>query len=317
MEELIIQQSKRHARLNEFIKSVGNTVTLGRGFHNDVILSDHFIAAEQLRFDYEDGQWVLKLLDQTNPVLVNNKSITDASVVINSGDELTVGRTHLTLILSNHPVERTRKLLISNWMYHRNLHYIIPIIMLLLSTILAVFTEYQEATSKIRWGLFVASGLGYVVMLLFWVSIWSMVGRILRHKPNFMAQLFYTAFFLAVLNMGMLFYGYTTYATSSEILGLILESGFLLLILGMMLKYNLLFSTELKHCNRVAFSAVALTMLFTFSIMNLGQKEFNSHPDYSNSVKPPAAKWSKDIILHDYMKTVDSQFDELESSLKE
>ena len=37
MEELIIKHHKRFGRLSEFFKSSGKSLTLGRGFNNDVI----------------------------------------------------------------------------------------------------------------------------------------------------------------------------------------------------------------------------------------------------------------------------------------
>jgi len=317
MEKLILQQDRRHGRLSEFIKSSDETMTLGRGLSNDVIIADHFIAAEQLRFDYEQGLWKLNLLDETNPVLLNNKPIGKDGVVVKSNDQLIVGRTHLILLLSNHPVERTRKLMLSNWMYHKVLHFALPIAMLLVSALLAVFTEYQEISGKIRWGQMVASGLGYALFVSFWAGCWALVGRLLRHKPNFFAQLFYTSLTMAGINFGALFYGYTEYTTTSNVLGYIIEWGFLLLMLGILLKYNLTYATELKRRNLIAFSVIGISMLLSISMTYLGQRDFSSQPDYSATVKPPLAKWSSDNTVNDYMQNLSLQLEKLEKELVE
>ena len=315
MEKLIIQQDRRHGRISEFVKSSGETLTLGRGFNNDVILSDHFIAAEQIRFDYNEGQWKLTLLDDTNPVLLNDQPINKDVASIKSGDRLIVGRTHLVLLLSNHPLEHTRRLMLSNWMYHNGLRVALPLVMLLISALLAVFTEYQEITGKIRWGQLIAGGLAYVVFIALWAGCWALVGRLLRHQTHFCAQLFYTSLTMAGLNIGLLFYGYIEYATTNNILGYVIEWGFLLFILSVLLKFNLTYATELKKRGWISFSVIAVSMIFSFSMTYLGQRDFSTRPDYSETVKPPLAKWSSDKSIEVYMMNVSVQFEELEKLL--
>lgn len=311
MEKLIIQQNRRHGRLSEFVKSTGETLTLGRGLDNDVILSDHFIAAEQIRFDNEQGQWKINILDDTNPVLLNDKPISSDGATIKSGDELVVGRTHLVLLLSSHSLERTRKLMLSNWMFHKGLRITLPIVMLLISALLAVFTDYQETTSEIKWAQMAGGGLAYIFFLSFWAGCWALVGRLLRHKPNFFAQLFYTSLVMAMLNTGMLFSGYAEYVTSSNIFGYVIEGGFWLLLLGLLLKYNLTYATEIKKRGWISFSVVAVLMLFTYSMAYLQKQDFNSYPDYSKTLKPPFAKWSSDKSVEVYLQDIGLQFDAL------
>lgn len=317
MEELVIQQGKRHGRLSEYVKSSGDTLTLGRGYDNDVILSDHFVAPRQIRFNYEEGKWHLKLLDHTNPVMLNNKPVSDEGAVINSGDELVIGHTHLNLLLSDHPVEPTKKLLLSNWPYHKGLRIALPLIMLVLSALISMFAGYQESTGKVRWGQLLSDGLIFIFMLVFWAACWALVGRLLKHKPNFFAQLFYVAFIIAILNIGMLFSGFIEYATLSTASGKIIEWGFVMIMLTLLLKYNLAFATELRRRGLISFSVVTLLLLFAFSMMVLDQREFSTRPDYSAMVKPPLAKWTTDISVDEYLQGIETQFVNLASDMSE
>lgn len=316
MEALIIKHSKRSGRLSEFIKSTGTSLTLGRGFNNDVILSDHFISPEQLRFDYEEEEWKLKVLDNTNPVLINNKPVTEDIVTITSGDELIVGRTQLVLLTSHHPVERTRKIILSNWMSRKGLRITLPVLAVVSSALLAIFSEYLNATGKIRWGEEFAGGLIYVFILTVWAGGWALAGRMLHHKPNFFPQLFFTSLILAGLTIGGMFTGYAEYATSSSGFGNLVEIGFLFFILSLLLKYNLTFATELKRRGLISFSVVAILVLFVVAFGKLNEREFNTRPDYSGSVKPPLAKWSSDKSMENYFNRVDAQFKKLQKEIK-
>jgi len=318
MEKLIIQQNRRHGRLSKFVKSTGETLTIGRSFNNDVVLSDHFIAAEQVRFNYEQGQWNLKVLDDINPVLLNDKPVDGGVATIKSGDQLTLGRTRLILLLSNHTVEHTRKLMLSNWRFHKGLRFALPLVMLLLSALLDMFTDYQEITGKIRWGELLGGGLTYILFIVLWSGCWALVGRLLRHSPNFFAQLFYTSLTMAVFNIGVLFSGYAEYATTNDIFGNVIEWGFLLFILTLLLKYNLTYASELKKRGWISFSVIAISMLFVFSMWYLKQDDFNSRPDYSKTLKPPLAKWSTDKSIELYLQRIDIQFNKVKSvALKE
>jgi hypothetical protein len=312
MEKLIIQQSRRYGRISEFVKSSGTSLTLGRGFNNDVILSDHFIAPEQLRFDYMDGKWNLKVLDDTNPVLINNKPINGDETSITSGDELIVGRTHLVLLLSNHPVERTRSLILSNWMANHRLRMVLPIIAVVVSIMVAMLTDYQETSDEVRWGEMFAGGLFFGFLLIIWAASWALAGRLLRHKPNFFPQLFYTALIMAVLTVGTLFSGYAEYATSSSGFGSVIETTFLVLIFTVLLKYNLKFATELKRRGLTSFSLVAVLALFVIMISYLEEKEFSALPEYSKVIKPPLAKWATDKPVDSYLNDLDTKFSELQ-----
>lgn len=317
MEALIIKHSKRHGRLSEFVKSTGTSLTLGRGFNNDVILSDHFLAPEQLRFDYEDGEWKLKVLDNTNPVLINNKPVTEDTVTITSGDELIVGRTHLVLLTSHHPVEHTRKLILSNWMSRQGLRITLPILAVVISALLAIFSEYLQATGKIHWGEEFAGGLLHGFILTVWAGGWALAGRMLHHKPNFFPQLFFTALILAGLTIGGMFTGYAEYATSSSSFSNLVEISFLLFIFTLLLKYNLTLATELKRRGLISFSVVAILVLFVVAFGQLNEREFNTQPDYSEVVKPPLAKWTSDKSMETYFSRVDAQFKKLQKDIKQ
>ena len=316
MEELIIKHHKRFGRLSEFFKSSGKSLTLGRGYNNDVILSDHFISPDQIRFDYEDEQWKLKILDNTNPVMINSNPVAEECVVIKSGDELMVGRTQLVLLTSDHPVERTKKMIRSNWSTHRGLRVIFPILAVIFAVLMELFSEYLVSSGKIQWGVLFAGSLAYVLVITLWAGGWALAGRLLHHKPNFFPQLFYTALILTGMTLGTFFEGYAEFTFSSRTFGSIIEIGFLVLMLSLLLKVNLNYATELKRRGLIATSIVAVLAIAIVSMSLLGEREFSSRPDYSKSVKAPFVNWSSDKSLNKYFNGVDDQFERLEEELK-
>ncbi|MCW9024170.1 MAG: FHA domain-containing protein [Gammaproteobacteria bacterium] len=314
MEELILQYDARHGHFTDFVKSQSDCMTLGRSFKNDVVLSDHFVAPEQLRFFYENDAWKFSVLDNINPVLLNGKPVAEAGQVIRSGDKLTVGRTRLTLILGSQELERTRKLMLSNWMYRTWPRRLFPPVMLLIATLIFVFNQYQTLSSEVRWGQLASSGLGFILMAVIWAGLWALIGRLFRHQANFLAQLFYSALMMACLGIGMLFSEYPEYIAGNAIVGTIIEWGVSLLILSLLLRYNLLYASDLKRRGWIAFSVVAVLLVSMSAMSILEQRDFSTTADYSAVVKPPLAKWSADISVEAYLHKLALEFENIESS---
>ncbi|QPJ61611.1 MAG: FHA domain-containing protein [Candidatus Nitronauta litoralis] len=84
--------------------------TIGRDFSNDLILDDPYISPKHLQITALENKILVKDLKTKNGTRVNkDRLIRGEKVEINSGDEILVGRTHLKLFLSNHPVEPASK----------------------------------------------------------------------------------------------------------------------------------------------------------------------------------------------------------------
>src|SRR5690606_31136136 len=69
-------------------------VTLGRGYHNDIILADPHVGEQHIRIDYDGRDWTVTDLGSVNPLLVNMRPVA-GPVRIVSGDELRVGGVRL------------------------------------------------------------------------------------------------------------------------------------------------------------------------------------------------------------------------------
>ena len=82
MDSLIIKTGVRHGRFAEIARSSGDTFTVGRGFGNDLVLTDPHVAPGLLKFVREGEFWKLILLDHTNPVMLNGVKIEGESVAI-------------------------------------------------------------------------------------------------------------------------------------------------------------------------------------------------------------------------------------------
>ena len=84
-------------------------VTVGRGYTNDIVLSDPHISPQHLRLNATDQGWAIEDLNSLNGVQVVCKR-GDIDGVFASGSEIKIGRTRLRIVATDHAVEQTKLL---------------------------------------------------------------------------------------------------------------------------------------------------------------------------------------------------------------
>src|SRR5262249_19207708 len=84
--------------------------TVGRGYHNDIILSDPHVSAQHVRIEFDGEGWSIKDLGSENGLVINEKSYKDGLARLHSGDTVRIGRTEIRAFDPQHPVPKERKL---------------------------------------------------------------------------------------------------------------------------------------------------------------------------------------------------------------
>lgn len=317
MDTLIIQVGARQGRLAEIVECDGDMVMLGRGFENDVVLYDPYVAPEQLKLIKQDGQWTIKILDETNPVLLNGYPIEEDDVVLNSGDKLVVGRTHISVFSKDHKFGSTRKLLFSSWLYHNRLGPFLPVFAVLFASFLSVFHDYLGLSRTIEYRSFLSQALMLILSIFLWAALWALVGRLLRHQLHFFANLLFTAIAVSVYVVVAPVGEYLEYLTGSLVFVSFFDALIFLVFLTLLLRFNLSLSSHLKNSGAVAFCVSLALLLYSYGINEFGDNDFSSYAEYENTLKPPFAKLRVSKSVEEYLSDLEDQFFKLEDMLEE
>ncbi|MEE9492940.1 MAG: FHA domain-containing protein [Gammaproteobacteria bacterium] len=312
MEALIIKTAGRHGQQMILAKSVGDTLSIGRGFNNDVILDDLYIDETQLVFQYVDEHWELQLTNPTNPVMVNDKTVNTHTLQINSGDRLTLGRTQIEAITGNQSIEKTHKLFQSSWLGQFISRPGIALFLIFLASAFAALEAYQILVTKIEWNTLFSTALIFAAVLFFWAATWALTGRLLRHQPNFFAQLGFTALAILAMQFVSPLQEWIEYALNSTLVGEVLLWSIILGFLALLLYFNLLYATNIKHVSLTAFITSAAIVLFSYAIAQFNQDTFDSDPNIANLLSPPFTRLSEDKTVQEYLGTYQDQFTKIE-----
>src|SRR6185436_14367917 len=104
-----VEVLSRHRDIAARFRIAAPEARIGRGYDNDVIIDDPYVAAQHLRvFRDETGQLVAEDLGSTNGTFLDGGRSRLARIVVDGKHPIRIGQTHLRIREIHHEVERER-----------------------------------------------------------------------------------------------------------------------------------------------------------------------------------------------------------------
>ena len=105
MAAVIVEVRDSHHRIKAVHRVDNLPLTIGRGYNNDIILSDPFVESSHLLVEPSDNGWQVTDQQSVNKFYLADDAVTQAHVT--SGDEIIVGKTYLRFVSPDHPGGRS------------------------------------------------------------------------------------------------------------------------------------------------------------------------------------------------------------------
>lgn len=303
MEQIIIQYGVKQGDIAELVRSHGDDILIGRGFKNTLVIQDDYIAPEQLRiFQKDDLSWWMEVLDQTNSVLLNKEALSPKAnaVQIHSGDSITIGRTTLSIYSADHKVEKTRKLL-TRTLHQDSIGLTIPLILLLLFSAFDIAKEHFLTLPQESITSYITTILISMAVVLVWVSLWGLAGRIFRHNSHFGQQLLATTLIMFLISILSPWPYWLEFTFSNVTMGIVLNYLLAFISMTLLLKFHLLFATNIRRTGRIALTISTLIVGGTASYQIYLEREFSANAEYSQTVKPSFMHLGRDTSIDQYL----------------
>jgi len=263
-------------------------VTLGRGYHNDIIISDPHVGASHLRIDYDGKDWTLTDLGSVNPTKVNAKPYRNVTTRLSSGDVLRVGGTELRVFAAEHPVAPPAPLQRESaalpWLTRtRNVWalFVLAVAAVTGWSYVGIWTDNMGLALT-------AAASGAMITIVIWAALWSVGGRLARRRSYFMGH-------VALGSLGLIF-GALAWLTSCYIGFLSSENGFSVAtdyalngaVMAWLLYASLSLATRLtrrKRLQAALFFAGGL-MLGIFTVGMISSEKFSADALYPYRLEP-------------------------------
>jgi hypothetical protein len=295
-------------------------ITVGRAYHNDVILHDPFVDPKHLRIDYDGETCTVTDLDSGNGLLINMQPKGKLAHKVSSGDTLQIGHTKVRIYTPDHPVppavrvQKTHP--IFAWLGHSPnvwATYLLAMAIALSWCYLEIWSDQPK--------MVLASGAAAITgIVVLWSALWSVAGRLLKHKARFKSHVAMISIYI-VASIGVWYVNiYTDFLTGENWLSVATTYGFNFITLCFLLYGALTVATHMSRERRKAFAAFfsggVMAGIFLFGLV--GMRNFSQQPLFSSVLEPYLSRFAHADTLSSFMESNAGTFlsDEFEQDEK-
>lgn len=317
MAKVVIEVFNDHGVRQDYRVFDAGLISIGRGYVNDIIIHDPYVSSQHVLVRLSPQLWTVEDLGTKNGTWLDEKKRIEGPCPIQSGDEIIIGKTRIRIFASTHKVPSSLRLAESGVFLQEISRP--RKAWLITCTMLAVYAvnQHLESYKDLPAERFIATAFGILLTVLAGAGFWAFIGRVIKHRFYFNAQLAVLSLFLLVTELVYPAAGYIGYIFNSPFL----ESIFFGLIIGgfswTLLVWNLALATHLPPRVRVVSSGIIVgtLMLFVLSAHFASQPEFDPTPRYYGVIKPPLAKLAPHRSIEQYIKKSEEIFNLDQESL--
>ena len=300
----------------------GSSITIGRGYQNDLVLSDSHICANHLRLDAVDGGWQLTDLNSLNGTEILKNSSADSgspATILADGAEIKIGRTRLRILADSHPVEATKELhRLEKDVGHLN-RFSVWLSLLVLAVVVDIASIYVNSFVEWQWKNILSTILISQAIPLVLALFWSGIGRFLREESNFLGH--YSLILLASLlyTASAWLIGVIGYNFSAEILVDVVAPLIMLSLIAILFSANFALATNMLARQRWISSIGFVTLLLFISIATQMQEwgEFSPYPEYFAALELPVLQIAGGESVDEFVAGLDDLFADADQLAKD
>jgi len=179
----------RHKEIAARFRIAGAQARIGRGYNNDVIVDDPYVAPEHLLlFRNEVGQLVAEDLGSANGVYLNGSKQRLARIILDGKQPIRIGQTYLRIREGSFTVEPER--------VESPQRPALPFVLAaaLGAALLAIdeISTWLNQTSEVQPTTYLSPLLGMVIIVLAWAGMWALLSRIFSGRSRFLRNLLIT-----------------------------------------------------------------------------------------------------------------------------
>jgi hypothetical protein len=312
--EIIIEEISRNHKLLHRHKLSQQQIHIGRDYHNDIILSDPHVCPSHLSIELTDGQW--KIIDNqtVNGSFIENtqskKHCADQHI-INDGDVITLGKSQLRILFTNHPVEATIAISPFEALINLMRHPVVLLLSVTLFTLISGYTFYLNSPKEVNFSQLLVPTIGMTLGFALWPAGVALVSHLSKHEARVLAQLGISFAFFNLMWLSDFLEGLSNFNSAS---GSIAPT--FTLLASIVLAFSLFWLNgyigfHMTAKRRIVVAGGMTLLLFggSYLVQYSNKPEFNPRPQYNATIMMPnlliAASSSTDKFIEDSRKLFD------------
>jgi len=291
--EIIIEEITRNHKLLHRHRLNQSEVCIGRGYQNDIILSDPHICPRHLSIKLLQGKWQLSDNNSVNGTLLENnkgKHKQAQQQEINDGDVILLGKSQLRVLFSDHQVEQTVAFSPFESLIDIVRHPISVFISIVLFMLIAGNMSYLNQLTETNVSQLFVSAFSISLLFALWPAGVALVSHLTKHDPRIFAQFGISfSFFILMWLSDRLEKIVAFNSASDSMLGLLFN--LLPLALAFCLFWlNSYIGFHVSARRRIVVALSITTLLFggSYLLQYSKKPEFNPQPQYNSTIMAPS-----------------------------
>jgi hypothetical protein len=319
---IIIEEITRGQKLIHRHKLTKETITIGRGYDNDIILSDPHICPNHAQLDFSQGSWKVNDQKSINGSFLENPNSKKRNAdqhTVHDGDIISIGKSQLRILFIDHPISPTIQLSSFENLINVLRHPVALFISMALFIAVVGALSYLSSPLESNYSQFFVAAIGMALLFSLWPGGVALVSHLTKHDARIMAQL---GISFAVFNCMWLTDFLQTIVTFNT------ASNSLLLMLTNILPIALAFSLFWLNCHIgfhmtakrriiVAFSITTLLFGGGYLVQYSHKPEFNPHPQYNATILAPSFLLTSSSNVDMFIEDSSKLFEKVKEEAKE
>lgn len=298
----------------------GDMVLIGRGYQNDLILSDPHVCPAHIQIKCEDETWILHDMGSINGTCLPSRNKLEGEHKVQSGDVIHLGKSRLRVIFPDHPVAESITLnRYDGWIEFARHPAVITFSILLFLSMNVLLAYFNSGSKEVDASKLLVPTLGVLFAFSLWPLICSALSRFNKHEARVGDQIgtsfviFNLFFIYQFFNVVILFNSSSNWP--AEWLGTAVE-----IVLAFALFWmNLYIGFQHSSWRRGMIAAAITAFMFVsaYAVERNKQPDFSSIPKYDSTILAPSFRLSTGSSVEAFIQNGEVLFDEVEATSKE
>ncbi|MEW6983524.1 FHA domain-containing protein [Colwelliaceae bacterium 6471] len=317
--EIIIEEISRGHKLIGRHKFLQQTINIGRGYNNDVIMTDPHICPKHLSIHFDGENWIINDLESINgSFLEKNKQPADQHI-IRSGDVVSIGKSQIRFLLPEHPVAES----ITFSPFESLIDFARNPVSLMFSIGLFAFVAgyifYLNKPLEVNFTQLLVPAIGMTLLFALWPCTIAFISHLSKSDARVMSQVGISFAFFNLMWISDVIEKIVDFNLSGN-----WPFAWLITLLPIGLAFclfwlNFYIGFHMSQQRRLTVAASLTALLFggSFLIQLSTQPEFSSRPNYNATLMTPAFSFAKSANVDEFIDDTERLFVKAQKLAKE
>lgn len=321
-QELIIEEITRNYKLLHRHKLDKQSIHIGRDYHNDIILADPHICPSHISIDFTDEQWQITDNQTVNGTFVENpreKKHEADQHIVRDGDVITLGKSQIRLLFSDHAVEPTLAFSPFESFINFMRHPVALFISIAFFTLIAGSIIYVNKPIEVNFSQLLVPAIGMTLGFALWPAGVALVSYLTKNEARLMAQLAVSFVLFNLMWFSDILQTIVNFNSSSNNV-LLMVMAFTSVILAFSLFWlNSYIGFHMSGKRRIVVSASLTLLVFggSYLIQYSKKPEFDPRPNYNATIMMPNFLLTTSSSVDEFIEDSSKLFDKTSKKAQE